>query len=1107
MLSAEQLLAALEEKGLLRAQLLERIRLQLAQSGEPISAAALAKQLIDKGHLQRAQVEPLLEGGGAKPPPLEKKAEPAGSASLFDEEFPATEPAATTAKPDAASPAHGKTSKGPSLEPGKSASGVAGGTRRPALDQLPPAGQRPLRPQGGRKRVLYVVLGLAAAMVLIVGIVVVQYSYSGGQEDLKEAEAAYQAGSFAQAADAYDRFLAKSSRSEDASRARVRRGLCRLHQPIDGRRDWPVAAALAVQVAAEIGPEPALNDARKQFGDLLAAIADGMAERVRKNPNPDAMAETRRMLDLINRYVPRGQRNRAVVADVEVVLAIARRRIDRPSAIDRAVAAIRLATSQGKPQEVYALRTALGKTYPDVGDDARLGEALLAAARAEGESVKKEERRQAASTVEAAGPVVAALALATRQQRADAPAVPGQVLVAVTHGAAFGIDAATGKPLWRRYVGLGEAARGELDPWIVTDHPPGGLVLWDSVGQEVLCVDARSGRLRWRHPLGEEAAVRPVVAAGSVLAATRSGLLAILDLASGDAAGAVRLPQPPCVPPVIDAKRHLVFLAGRQQQIYAVSLADGRCRQVFSLGHASGSISARPVVWGDLLLVAVNDRLWASTLHVLSIGADESAPLASRQQIRLRGHVDVGPQCSQGRAVVATDCGAVYLFEVSAGGAGNSLKKISELPAAGAEGVVRFPIFDGDRLWVADTQLTAYALGVDGRLTLRRPSQPANTFQQPLAVSGRVLFHTRRRDGFSGLLVTAVDAGNGKAYWETTIGESPAAGFLVDAQGGTLTAATTAGALFRIDVASIKDCSVVDRPLAVWTPEASDVPTAALFALERGEPVLAGGAQSGEAAVLDLASSAPAFRRLQLPERATATPIGFGAGLLVAGATGQVALCEGKTGRMIGDPFQPARSAGTRCCWTAPMRAGKDRFAIVEGHDQRIYLVGVKSGLQPRLFELARAITAEPIGGPMAIAAGKTLYAADAAGNLAAFTLPGLQRDAVWPLGDRCTWGPWAVGDRVLLRSGRQKFWCFDGDEKRVWQRELPYGAPGGPPLVVGDHVLLAFAGGMVCRIDAASGKELSKINTGQTLASGPVMVGRRLFVGTLDGTLLEIKP
>jgi outer membrane protein assembly factor BamB len=146
------------------------------------------------------------------------------------------------------------------------------------------------------------------------------------------------------------------------------------------------------------------------------------------------------------------------------------------------------------------------------------------------------------------------------------------------------------------------------------------------------------------------------------------------------------------------------------------------------------------------------------------------------------------------------------------------------------------------------------------------------------------------------------------------------------------------------------------------------------------------------------------------------------------------------------------------------------------------------------------------IDSPLAIAAGKAMYAVDAAGTLTAFALKGLQRDAVWTLGDRCTWGPWAAGDRVLLLSGLRKFWCLDGDAKLLWQKELPYGPPVGAPLVAGDHVLLAFARGMVCRIDGASGKELSAIDTGQTLANGPALLGRRLFVGTLDGSLLEIR-
>jgi len=464
----------------------------------------------------------------------------------------------------------------------------------------------------------------------------------------------------------------------------------------------------------------------------------------------------------------------------------------------------------------------------------------------------------------------------------------------------------------------------------------------------------------------------------------------------------------------------------------------------------------------------------------------------------------------------------VYLFESSEGEAAKSIRQVAGnaialernsfgyrapggtgiSPVLDPEGVLHFPIFDGNRLWVADTQCTAYDLGPDRRLTATARSQPQGTFQQPLAVSGRVLFHARHRDGFSGLVVTAVDAADGKTYWETSIGAPLASGILVDAQGGTLTAATTAGALFRIDAAGVKDLSIVDRPLAAW---ATDAPVAALSALDCGGLVLAGGSQSTEVALRDTAHYGPAFQRLQLPDVVTTPPIAFAGGLLAAGSAGQVLLCDGQTGRMVGEPFQPVLAAGTRCSWTAPVPAGKDRFVIADGRN-KLYLVGLKSGPQPRLFELARVTTPARIDSPLAIAAGKAMYAVDAAGTLTAFALKGLQRDAVWTLGDRCTWGPWAAGDRVLLLSGLRKFWCLDGDAKLLWQKELPYGPPVGAPLVAGDHVLLAFARGMVCRIDGASGKELSAIDTGQTLANGPALLGRRLFVGTLDGSLLEIR-
>jgi outer membrane protein assembly factor BamB/TolA-binding protein len=1065
MISAEQLLAVLEQEDLVPTKAIESFRQQIAHAGAPISADVLAKRLVEKGHLTPVQAERLLRPAAAKQPPSQKKTEPShidalgssaassggassGSPDLFnllDEELPPATPV-------------GKTG-GPPLVPRKQAKRAA----MSPLQPLPAAGKLAFpRRNTGTPRALAIGGAALAVVLLIAGIGLLLTSRSGGEEELREAEAAYQAGNFIQAATAYDQFLEKFPRNADAARARVHRGLCRLHQATSGDPDWLVASTLAAQIVAEIAPEPALSDSRKELGRLLATIADGLAGRVRKQPDAALMAKARQMLDLIGRYVPRSQRNRGQITDVEVVLALARRQLDRPAELGKTAAAIRQAAGQGKPQESYRLRTALLSTYPDLADDATLGEALQTAAEAEKRSIRKIERKQAAIHDEAASPIVAAVTLAARHSQGVAPVTAGQVLVAVANGAAFGLEASSGRLLWRRYVGMDDVARAELDPWPnVAERGPQELILLESDRHEVLCVEAATGRLRWRHSLGEAAAARPSVVGGKVLVPTRSGLLVIVDLASGDGAGAIQFPQPLRLPAVVDPNRPLAYLVGQQRQLYVVSLADGQCKQVFALEHGPGSVTAPPVVLGRLLLVAVNDRLRESTLHVLALGTDESPSLMPLEKIHLKGHVDVAPHCAGRRVAVATDCGSVYLFDAAERLNARPLKKVAELPAAGAEDVVRFPLLDGNRLWVADTQLTGYDLGPEGRLAAQTSSQPQSTFQQPLLVSGRVLFDACRRDGCSGLVVTAMDTLTGKQYWEICVGAPLAAGLVADAH-GALTAATAAGAVFRIDAASIKDRSVVDQPLATMAGEQLDAPV--------GVP-----------------------------------PTVFGGGLLVPGKAGQVMLCDLRSGRPLGDPFQPTLVAALRPVWGTPAPVGKDRFVIADDHG-KLYLVGLKRDPRPHLIELAQVAAPARIVSPLAIAAGKAVYAVDATGTLAAFMLPGLQRDTIWPLEDRCTWGPAAIGKYVLLHCGQQKVWCLDGDQKLIWQADLPYGLPVGSPLPSGDHALLAFAGGVVCRIDVASGKELGRSDAGQALASGPELVDKRLFVGTVDGSLLEIK-
>ena len=165
---------------------------------------------------------------------------------------------------------------------------------------------------------------------------------------------------------------------------------------------------------------------------------------------------------------------------------------------------------------------------------------------------------------------------------------------------------------------------------------------------------------------------------------TRSGLLAIIDLASGDAAGAVRF-RNRCARPCVDPSRPLAFLVGRQQQIYVVSLADGHCKQVFRSGAARQAASVhRRWSGAACCLVAVNDRLWESTLHVLSLGADESAPLAPLAADAVCEGTSTSRRNAPGGAwpwpPIAAPCTCSKAREARR----KTLKKIAELPACRA---------------------------------------------------------------------------------------------------------------------------------------------------------------------------------------------------------------------------------------------------------------------------------------------------------------------------------------------------------------------------------------------------------------------------------------
>jgi outer membrane protein assembly factor BamB len=1178
MISAEQFLAALEEKELIPKPLIESLRKQLAQAASPIPATVLAKKLIDKGQITSVQAKRILE---SPPPPakapaadddyglapleepkplapeppkplagLKKEAGPtAGKRSMKDApqagrpaklatpmgdikadlekggqkkpEKAVPEQPAAPAKPDLAasqlnaelSPIEGRGDLIDQLDD----YGVADSTPMPAPVEAPkPAGPKPAdastkkgktpakpvdkkaEAKAGKKseklpkesKPLNPKLLAAGALVLVAllavgGVAAWMLTRPTGDDDFQAAESEFQAQRYAQAVERYNVFLEQFPRHKSAGLARVHRGLAQLKQATAGKDD---RASLAVAKQGEFA------QAGNELATMLTAIADGLARQVRKTPETVVLNSAREALAIAKRYVPREFRKPAQLAELELAVALAAREAARPAEVEKAAGEIRQALGQAKFADAYARRTAILKAYPDVADEPRLSEASAAIAQAEKAAVVWTDKKQPAQTTEAAGPVVASAVPVGRNAKAAAPGGDVPVVYAVSSGSVFALEAASGKLLWQRFVGQPISGRTAA---LMPIAAGSDCIVADVAGQAVLRVEAASGKLRWRQAL-EQPVEGPLALAGSrVLAATRAGRLYAIDAESGALIGYTQLPQSLGAGPAVLADRGLVFLLGQQGSLYVLSVAEGKCKQVVALGHEPGSVAAEPAVAGKLLLVATNDGVADASLRALSIATDDSAPLRAVQTEALKGHVDAAPSAAGSRVAVATDRGAVYVFDTAGTDEGKPLKKLSEQPPEGAEETARYVLLQPDRLWVAGTQLARYSLSGDGQIENRQTTDIDSVFLQSPQAAGGAVVCARRCGALPGARVAAVNPADNAPYWETHIGAP-----LVDlaAADGSLTGVTGAGVALRVDPATMKGQTFVEQHV-LPEPEELVGPVTGAAALEGGLLAFAGqGART--LWIFDPKGGDKSLRRLTLADSVAGTVTAFAGGVLVPGRLGQVALVDAKSGTKLAEPFQPLLPGGVEYAWRRAAVA-QNTVLLADGH-AKLYAVEQQRDPKPHLKQVGE-VQAGAVTSPIAVA-GQVAYAADASGTLAPFGLPKLERGQTWPLGSRCVWGPCAVGKRVLVASAAGKLLCVDDQAKLAWQVELSAGPPAGRAIEVAGAYLLASSRGQVLKIDAASGKQVAKLEVGRPLASGPVSLGGRLFVGGADGTLYEIK-
>jgi outer membrane protein assembly factor BamB len=972
----------------------------------------------------------------------------------------------------------------------------------------------PLLPAKRGKRNVWdsplILVGGGVLGVLLIAFMALLYALTRGTaaDAFAKTDEEYKRGNYGPAIDGYRRFLEQyPSDPTYAGVARVKLGLAQLHQVADGGKNPRLALDTAHQVLPEIEKEQkAFGDARPELASMLPDIADGFATLAGQAAETAKKEELVKLagdaMQLVNNpsYLPATLRKEREgrIADILDKLKAAQRSIDQDKDLAAAIGKIKAAAEKGNAREAYQVRDALVRSYPGLEGNSQLVTAILGVGESERKLVQVVEGGPTATTDEPAA-ASARVILAPREGPAAAPA--GKPVFVLVEGAVYGLDSASGRVLWRRFVGY----ETTISPVALTSGGANDALVVDSRTREVQRLSGTSGQVVWRQKL-DDVPTAPQLAGERVIVTTRGGRIVALDAASGNTLQVAQLSQAAAVPAAVGGNPARLYQLGEHSTLFVLNGASLACTETVYLGHKAGEIFVPPAAVLDLVLVVESPADDYSLLRVLAPDEKSKRLVPKGRSIRLKGRVQT-PLAVKGRRVaLVTDLGQVVVYEVDAAAAEQPLRQVAAQQASESAPLLHYLAFDGNRLWTAGKRCVMLDVQASVQNFNRKwTANQDDLFLGPLAIQDETLVHIRRRPGGGAVLVEAVSAESGKSLWTTHLA-SPIVGMAVSEGRKAVDALSGEGRLFSLTGETLR-AGVVEAPTfspppgsgQAILPEAAVAPDKSQLIWTEAQPggrvygyrVSAGGAPTSAGLPVGTEASAPA----QL----------LGTRWLVPLSNGSVVLLEPGGAAPVVQPFMPPLEPSAPPLWTRPaISAGGDGFLISDGRGA-IYSVALKG---QQLAQAAATRTDGPIASPLVLA-GSTYYGVLRRENsdaLAGFDAQG--QPAMEPIALTGRWkaGPFAAGGLVLLTAEPEGLLCYEAGGKLHWQQPLKHGPLAGAPVVCpGGDLLLRHQGGMVCRIDPASGAELSAHDVAEPLSGPAEILGQNVFLAGSDGVLHRI--
>lgn len=1120
-----ELINRLEASGLLDHEIIEALRQQLEESGARVTPEAVAKLLVDNGHLTRFQATKLIgdlrsESTNEAATVVTGQRGGSGELGLADDDGSPSEAGDGVAAaiilddeddiPDAVleDDSDMVAEAVPVEDQTEVATAVAVDDDSPAMHAVVPVDRYKKQEKNvwdsfwiyGVTGILVLLLGLGGGLIFVLG-------RQSADDFVANAKKAYEGQNFAAAREIYSDFLENYPGDKGVSQARVRIGISEIVLAKDSIGDAGVGLEKAKEVLPKIERETAFEEEKAQLAGLLVDIGANIADKADTQKQTDEKELTLNQLkdwfQLIENPVYMSSTLRQNfgprITGIEETRARVERDIRRDRDLSKALTEIRAALDAKETKRSYDVRTELIRKYPRLIDHPELSSLVL-----EASSIQKNLVKSSSSL-----PPVSSEPIDTDQYLTvyldhlvggTVPELTGRVVYFKARGSVLAVAADSGKVIWRRYVGNDNLNR----PVPLGDSLADGVLLSDGSRQELQRV--AENKIQWRTKFGESFS-EPQLDDETLFVSTESGNVYAMDAMTGDTRWGRSLPQPLPVAPGMQARGDYLYQPAEHSNLYVLSRDNGECVQSYYLGHDLRTVAVPPVELLGHVFVIENAGSDYSMLHILSVDSATGKVEKAQSSIRLNGVVTSPPEVQRTRMIVLTEFGQVTVFEVEPTAEGDKVRRVAEQVATYNSPTKTQMAVGRNEMWVTGTRIGRFNLQINtGKVVGDWVKNEGDRFVAKPILIENTLIHARELRGTDGVRITAANKQDGTPIWQNNV-SVPISMLATDPTTKSIYAVTAQAGLFRLGSSDMSDKTIVNP---VEKPGGSSVALNFDNPMDAGEGryVMVNQSSAEQLIVFDPSREREKLRlvTMSLPRgKNSADAIIMSGGVLMPMDNGRIMLMNWESGMPLGSPFQPPTKPGETVQWTTPVISPADPGQLLIA-DNRSNLYRLRVGEQIR--ELSSVKVPHKFTGSASASGGSWLAAATgAAGDtLVTYSTTTLEETGKRMLGSPIVFGPVTSGDSVLIQTADQKLHRIDESANIVWTIDVPSGQPAAVPQFINGELYVIGHDGWILRLDPATGNTLGKVDVGQPLAGHLLMAGTRMLVPGAEGTLFVVE-